>query len=65
MPARTPNKRSSIYLGKDGWCQPNGRPIGVHADWDEWNALLKTTAIRLWGSITGSGLGGLPGWDHR
>jgi putative transposase len=19
----------------------------------------------LWGSITGSGLGGLPGWDHR
>jgi len=46
MPARTPNKRSSIYLGKDGWCQPNGRPIGVRADWDEWNALLKTTAIR-------------------
>src|SRR5215472_15183101 len=23
------------------WCQPNGRPIGAHADWDEWNDLLK------------------------
>ena len=23
------------------WCQPNGRPIGNHADWDGWNALLK------------------------
>ena len=28
------------------WCQPNGRPIGAHADWDEWNALLKAAAIR-------------------
>jgi site-specific recombinase XerD len=28
------------------WCQPNGRPIGAHADWDEWKALLKTTGIR-------------------
>jgi integrase len=28
------------------WCQPNGRPIGNHADWDEWNALLKTAGIR-------------------
>lgn len=29
---------------KDGdfvWCQPNGRPIGAHADWDEWKALLE------------------------
>jgi hypothetical protein len=28
-----------------------------------------TSAVRagdtLWGSITGSGLDGLPGWDHR
>ena len=22
-------------------------------------------SLRLWGSITGSGLDGLPGWDHR
>src|SRR5215472_18551752 len=28
------------------WCQPNGRPIGAHADWDEWNDLLKAAAIR-------------------
>jgi integrase len=28
------------------WCQPNGRPIGNHADWDEWNALLKAAGIR-------------------
>ena len=28
------------------WCQPNGWPIGAHADWDEWNALLKAAAIR-------------------
>jgi integrase len=28
------------------WCQPNGRPIGARADWDEWNELLKATAIR-------------------
>ena len=28
------------------WCQPNGRPIGAHADWDEWKALLKTASIR-------------------
>jgi integrase len=28
------------------WCQPNGRPIGNHADWDEWHALLKTAGIR-------------------
>ncbi len=28
------------------WCQPNGRPIGAHADWDEWNALLIAAAIR-------------------
>jgi integrase len=27
-------------------CQPNGRPIGNHADWDEWNALLKAAGIR-------------------
>jgi integrase len=28
------------------WCQPNGRPIGAHTDWDEWNALLKEAGIR-------------------
>jgi site-specific recombinase XerD len=28
------------------WCQPNGRPIGAHADWDEWKALLKKASIR-------------------
>jgi integrase len=28
------------------WCQPNGRPIGAHADWDEWKALLKAGGIR-------------------
>ena len=28
------------------WCQPNGRPIGHHADWDEWKSLLKTAGIR-------------------
>jgi hypothetical protein len=30
------------------------------------NAVLRRNAGRiLWGSITGSGLGGQPGWDHR
>jgi hypothetical protein len=28
------------------WCQRNGRPIGAHADWDEWKALLKNAGIR-------------------
>ena len=28
------------------WCQPNGRPIGAHADWDGWKALLKAAGIR-------------------
>jgi len=28
------------------WCQPNGRPIGAHADWSEWNALLKAAGVR-------------------
>jgi integrase len=28
------------------WCQPNGRPIGSHADWEEWHALLKAAGIR-------------------
>jgi Kef-type K+ transport system membrane component KefB len=27
--------------------------------------LLGPNLLGLWGSITGSGLGGLPGWDHR
>lgn len=28
------------------WCQANGRPIGAHADWDEWKAMLKVAGIR-------------------
>ena len=28
------------------WCQANGRPIGNHADWAEWKALLKAAGIR-------------------
>ena len=28
------------------WCQANGRPIGAHADWDDWKALLKTARVR-------------------
>ena len=28
------------------WCQANGRPIGAHADWDEWKAMLKEAGIR-------------------
>ena len=28
------------------WCQPNGRPIGNHADWDEWRTLLQEAGIR-------------------
>jgi integrase len=28
------------------WCQPNGRPIGAHTDWDEWKTLLQTAGIR-------------------
>jgi integrase len=28
------------------WCQANGRPIGAHADWDGWKALLKAAEVR-------------------
>jgi integrase len=28
------------------WCQRNGRPIGNHADWAEWKALLKAAGVR-------------------
>ena len=28
------------------WCQASGRPIGAHADWDEWHALLDEAGIR-------------------
>ena len=28
------------------WCQPNGRPIGNHADWEEWKTLLKAAGNR-------------------
>jgi len=37
---------SAWHDGDFVWCQANGRPIGAHADWDEWNALLKAAAIR-------------------
>ncbi len=28
------------------WCQTNGRPIGSHADWEDWKALLKAASVR-------------------
>lgn len=28
------------------WCQPNGRPIDTHDDWDEWKALLREAGIK-------------------
>jgi site-specific recombinase XerD len=28
------------------WCQANGRPIGAHADWEDWRALLKAAKVR-------------------
>ena len=37
---------SAWHDGDFVWCQLSGRPIGAHADWDEWNALLKAAAIR-------------------
>lgn len=27
------------------WCQPSGRPIETHADWQEWKALLREAGI--------------------
>lgn len=27
------------------WCQPNGRPVDPHVDWEEWKALLKEAGI--------------------
>jgi site-specific recombinase XerD len=37
----------SIWADRDlVWCQANGRPIGNHADWDEWKALLKGAGNR-------------------
>jgi integrase len=38
--------RPTWHDGDFVWCQPNGRPIGNHADWDEWRMLLKTAGIR-------------------
>jgi integrase len=38
--------RPTWHDGDFVWCQPNGLPIGNHADWDEWRMLLKTTGIR-------------------
>lgn len=37
---------SAWYNGDFVWCQPNGRPIGNHADWAEWKALLKAAGVR-------------------
>lgn len=37
---------SAWHDGGFVWCQPNGRPIGAHADWDEWKALLKEANVR-------------------
>jgi hypothetical protein len=31
----------------------------------DWADRAVLAALILWGSITGTGLGGLPGWDHR
>jgi integrase len=38
--------RSAWHDGDFVWCQPNGRPIGASADWDEWRAILKAAGIR-------------------
>ena len=37
---------SAWHDGDFVWCQTNGRPVGASADWDEWQALLKTAGIR-------------------
>jgi integrase len=37
---------SQWHDGDFVWCQANGRPIGAHADWADWKALLKTAGIR-------------------
>ena len=40
------NSGPAWHDGDFVWCQPNGRPIGNHADWDEWRTLLKAAGIR-------------------
>jgi integrase len=37
---------SAWHDGDFVWCQPNGRPIGASADWDEWSALLRAARVR-------------------
>jgi site-specific recombinase XerD len=37
---------SAWHTGNFVWCQPNGRPIGNHADWEEWKALLQAAGVR-------------------
>jgi integrase len=37
---------SRWHDGDFAWCQANGRPIGAHADWDGWKALLKAAKVR-------------------
>jgi len=37
---------SAWHDGDFVWCQPDGRPIGASADWDDWQALLKAAGIR-------------------
>lgn len=40
-------RAGSVWHDRDFvWCQVNGRPIGAHADWDEWKALLKDAGVR-------------------
>ncbi len=45
-----------------GWLMLLGRS---QASKDEEIMVLRHEVAVLWGSNTGSGLGGLPGWDHR
>ena len=32
---------------------------------ERFTSLKDRAGVKVWGSITGSGLDGLPGWDHR
>jgi site-specific recombinase XerD len=46
--ARAAERIAAGPLWHDGdfaWCQADGKPIGAHADWDEWKALLKVAGV--------------------
>lgn len=47
------------------WCQANGRPIGAHADWDGWIALLKAPKVRRRGVVRSFMHGGADGNSPR